>query len=115
MPQPPARRRVRPPRSPVPPAGPAGRASSLLQRAQLRPVPSTLLIPLAARAYGGRYFPWLDCHDAVAQALLTQLGADVNATPDMRAMVAGEAWQIVSIQPDVNTRRFVDVVLQRAV
>ena len=38
-----------------------------------------------------------------------------DLTPDMRAMVAGEAWQIVSIQPDVNKRRFVDVVLQRAV
>lgn len=37
-----------------------------------------------------------------------------DLTPDMRAMVSGEAWQIVSIQPDVNKRRFVDVVLQRA-
>lgn len=37
-----------------------------------------------------------------------------DLTPDMRAMVAGEAWQIVSIQPDVNKRRFVDVVLQMA-
>ena len=44
-----------------------------LQRAQLPPVPSTLLIPLAARAHGGRYFPWLDCHDAVAPALLARL------------------------------------------
>lgn len=98
MPQPPARRRVRPPRSPVPPAGPAGRASSLLQRAQLRPVPSTLLIPLAARAYGGRYFPWLDCHDAVAQALLTQLGADVNATLDDLPTVLNVLWRTRAIQ-----------------
>lgn len=37
-----------------------------------------------------------------------------DLTPDMRAMVAGEAWQIVSIQPDVNKRRFVDIVLERA-
>ena len=37
-----------------------------------------------------------------------------DLTPDMRAMVAGEAWQIVSIQPDVNKRRFVDLVLERA-
>ncbi len=35
-----------------------------------------------------------------------------DLTPDMRAMVAGEAWQIVSIQPDVNKRRFVDIVLE---
>ena len=36
-----------------------------------------------------------------------------DLTPDMRAMVAGEAWGIVSIQPDVNKRRFVDIVLER--
>lgn len=38
-----------------------------------------------------------------------------DLTPDMRAMVSGEAWGIVSIQPDVNKRRFVDVILERAV
>ena len=38
-----------------------------------------------------------------------------DLTTDMRVQVAGEAWQIVSIQPDVNKRRVVDVVLQRAV
>ena len=37
-----------------------------------------------------------------------------DLTPEMRAMVAGEAWGIVSIQPDVNKRRFVDLVLERA-
>lgn len=37
-----------------------------------------------------------------------------DLTPDMRAMVSGEAWQIVSIHPDVNRRRYVDVVLERA-
>ncbi len=37
-----------------------------------------------------------------------------DLTPDMRAMVAGEAWGIVSIQPDVNKRRFVDVLMERA-
>lgn len=98
MPQPPARRSVRPPRSPAPPAGPAGRASSLLQRAQLHPVPCTLLIPLAARAYGGRYFPWLDCHDAVAHALLTELGADVNATLDDLPTVLNVLWRTRAIK-----------------
>ena len=38
-----------------------------------------------------------------------------DLTPDMRVQVAGEAWQVVSIQPDVNRRRFVDVILERAV
>lgn len=37
---------------------------------QLPAVPSTLLIPLAARAAGPRQFPWLDCHDAHAADLL---------------------------------------------
>lgn len=39
-------------------------------------VPSTLLIPLAARAAGPQQFPWLDCHDAHAANLLHCL--DVN-------------------------------------
>ena len=38
-----------------------------------------------------------------------------DLTPDMRAMVADEAWGIVSIQPDVNKRRYVDVILKMAV
>lgn len=46
----------------------------LLERAQLHAVPSTLLIPLAARAHGGRYFAWLACHDAVATQLLAEPG-----------------------------------------
>ena len=74
MPQTPARRRVRPPRSPALHAAPASRPpTNLLQNAHLHPVPSTLLIPLAARAQGPRYFPWLDCRDAVAGALLQRL------------------------------------------
>ena len=39
----------------------------LLQRTCLQAVPSTLLIPLAARARGSRYFPWMACDDAVAK------------------------------------------------
>ena len=54
----------------------------LLERAHLHAVPSTLLIPLAARAHGGRYFAWLACQDAVATQLLAELGADINAYPD---------------------------------
>lgn len=79
VPQTPARRRVRPARSPVQQSAPSSRAASLLQRARLHPVPSTLLIPLVARARGARYFPWLDCRDAVAEELLQRLGADVEA------------------------------------
>ncbi|PUA98260.1 O-methyltransferase involved in polyketide biosynthesis [Acidovorax sp. 107] len=99
MPQSPARRRVRPPRSPAPPEGAAGCTASLQQRrAQLPPVPSTLLIPLAARAHGGRYFPWLDCHDAVAPALLAELGADVNGTLNDLHTVLHVLWRTRAIK-----------------
>jgi len=65
----------------------------LLDRAQLSAVPSTLLIPLAARAHGGRYFAWLACHDAVATQLLTQLGADINAYLDDLPTVLNVLWR----------------------
>lgn len=95
----PARRRVLPPGTAalcddrVP-----GPQASLFERAQLHPVPSTLLIPLAARAQGGRYFPWLDCHDTVAQALLTQLGADVSGTLDDLPTVLHVLWRTRAIK-----------------
>ena len=95
MPQSLARRRVvRPPRSAAPAEGATRCAVSLpLQRAQLPPVPSTLLIPLAARAHGGRYFPWLDCHDAVAPALLAQMDAEL---PERQRRSAG---MLVALRP----------------
>ena len=64
----------------------------------LAPVPSTLLIPLAARAHGGRYFPWLDCHDAVAAGLLQGLGADPHATLDDMATVVNVLWRTRAIK-----------------
>lgn len=36
-----------------------------------------------------------------------------DLTPDMRVLVAGEPWGIVSVQPDVNRRRFVDLIVER--
>lgn len=100
MPQTPARRRVRPPRSPVPHAAPASRppANNLLQSAHLHPVPSTLLIPLAARARGARYFPWLDCRDAVAGELLQRLGADVDALLDDLPTVFQVLWRTGAVK-----------------
>ena len=100
MPQSLARRRVvRPPRSAAPSEGATRCTVSLpLQRAQLPPVPSTLLIPLAARAHGGRYFPWLDCRDAVAPALLARLDADVNGTLDDLHTVLHVLWRTRAIQ-----------------
>ena len=37
-----------------------------------------------------------------------------DVTSDMRVQVAGEAWGIVNTQPDMNQRRFIDLVLERA-
>lgn len=36
-----------------------------------------------------------------------------DITPDLRVLVAGEPWGIVSVQPDVNRRRFVDLIVER--
>lgn len=36
-----------------------------------------------------------------------------DLTHDMRVLVAGEPWGIVSVQPDVNARRFVDLIVER--
>lgn len=91
MPQPRSRRRVRPPGAPRPGQG-------LLARADLPAVPSTLLIPLAARAHGGRYLPWLDCGDAVAARLLAQLGADATATLDDLPTVLNVLWRTRAIK-----------------
>lgn len=91
MPPPRSRRRVRPPGAPCP-------ADDLLARAQLPPVPGTLLIPLAARALGGRYFPWLECGDAVAARLFAQLGADATATLDDLPTVLNVLWRTQALK-----------------
>ena len=98
MPQTPAHRRVRSPRSTAPHADVGTATPSLLQSAHLHPVPSTLLIPLAARAQGPRYFPWLDCRDAVAGALLQRLGADVAALLDDLPTVFQVLWRTRAVQ-----------------
>lgn len=95
QPPPRARRRTRPP---VDPEGPDDEHGGLLARARLPAVPSTLLIPLAARAQGGRYLPWLDCGDAVAARLLAQLGADATATLDDLPTVLNVLWRTRAIK-----------------
>ncbi|MFN3437502.1 MAG: class I SAM-dependent methyltransferase [Acidovorax sp.] len=79
----------------------------LLERAQLHAVPSTLLIPLAARAHGGRYFAWLACQDAVATKLLAELGADVNAYLDDLPTVLNVLWRTRAIK-EVGRAFFAD-------
>lgn len=61
--------------------------------AALPAVPSTLLIPLAARARGDHYFPWLACGDAVAADLLERLGADVEAYLNDLPTVLNVLWR----------------------
>ncbi|WP_426305894.1 class I SAM-dependent methyltransferase [Acidovorax facilis] len=70
----------------------------LLQRAHLRAVPSTLLIPLAARARGSRYFPWLACNDVVATSLVERLGADVEPCLDDLPTVLNVLWRTRAIK-----------------
>lgn len=60
---------------------------------QLHAVPSTLLIPLAARAHGARLFPWLACADAEAERLLDCLGADVRSLMDDAPTVLNILWR----------------------
>lgn len=98
MPQTPAHRRFRSPRSTAPHADVATATPSLLQRAHLHPVPSTLLIPLAARALGARYFPWLDCRDAMAGELLQRLGADVDVLLDDLPTVFQVLWRTRAVK-----------------
>lgn len=56
-------------------------------------IPSTLLIPLAARAAGGSFFPSLACDDTQASRLLHRLGADVSAYLADRPTVLNVLWR----------------------
>lgn len=64
----------------------------------LPPVPSTLLIPLAARAEGGRCFPWLACQDQEAVHLLDCLGVDPAPYLVDRPTVLNVLWRTRVIQ-----------------
>lgn len=102
MPQPPPpsrRRRASPQEAPSAQREDCGTDQPcLLERARLPAVPSTLLIPLAARAHGGRYFAWLACHDAVATQLLAELGADVDTVLDDLPTVLNVLWRTRAIK-----------------
>lgn len=70
----------------------------LLEQARLHTVPSTLLIPLAARARGDGYFPWLACEDVAAPQVLDRLGANVDALLDDLPTVLNVLWRTRAIQ-----------------
>lgn len=100
QPSPPRTRRARPSGATAAPCADIvfHPAPGLVDSTQLHPVPSTLLIPLAARALGGRYFPWLECHDAVAADLLKRLDADVTATMHDLPTVLNVLWRTRAIK-----------------
>lgn len=66
--------------------------------APLHAVPSTLLIPLAARAEGDACFPAMACGDAVAARLLRRLGTDTRAFAADRPTVLNILWRTRHIQ-----------------
>lgn len=56
-------------------------------------VPSTLLVPLVARARGGSIFPWLDPHDTQAQQLLQNSHQAVDPLLQDCASVLNVLWR----------------------
>ncbi len=60
---------------------------------QLQAVRSTLLIPLVARAFGARCYPWLDCHDADAAHLLSCLQTEVAPLLQDRLVMLNVLWR----------------------
>jgi len=67
--------------------------SCLLRQARLQAVRSTLLIPLVARAFGARCYPWLDCHDADAAHLLSCLQTEVAPLLQDRLVMLNVLWR----------------------
>ncbi|MBS0293172.1 MAG: class I SAM-dependent methyltransferase [Proteobacteria bacterium] len=73
--------------------GPPLLTAEVPRRPPLHGVPSTLLIPLAARAAGDAYFPHLACDDAVAARQLRSLNVDVSAYLADRLTVLNILWR----------------------
>lgn len=68
-------------------------ADCRVRQTQLPAVPSTLLIPLAARAHGARLYPWLDCQDHDARHLLDCLQTDWRPMLQDRVAVLNVLWR----------------------
>lgn len=73
--------------------GPRSERPCGVSAASLHAVPSTLLIPLAARAGGGQGLPWLDCHDDHAAGLLDCLAVDARPYLADRTTVVNVLWR----------------------
>lgn len=61
-------------------------------------VPGTLLIPLAARAYGARFFPGWDAEDDHAAAQLQRCGVDVLNLDEDSATILNVLWRTALIK-----------------
>lgn len=64
-----------------------------VRQTRLEAVPGTLLIPLAARAYGAQLYPWLECADTQARHLLDCLGVDCAPLLQDRVAVLNVLWR----------------------
>lgn len=66
---------------------------SVVPRCALHAVPRTLLIPLAARAWGGERFPWLASADHDARRLLACVEPHARALLDDTIVVLNVLWR----------------------
>lgn len=74
--------------TPAPPGEPA-----VVTHCALHGVPSTLLVPLVARAWGGERFPWLACSDHDARRLLACLEPRARGLLDDWPVVLNVLWR----------------------
>lgn len=65
----------------------------VVRRCALHAVPGTLLVPLAARAWGGERFPWLACGDHEARRLLGCVEPQARAVLDDTPVVLNVLWR----------------------
>lgn len=72
---------------------PTPRTPVVVARCALHPVPRTLLLPLAARAYGGERFPWLACEDHEARRLLSCVQPEPRQVLEDTVLVLNVLWR----------------------
>ena len=82
------------------------REPKVVSRCALHAVPSTLLIPLAARAWGGERYPWLACGDHDARRLLSCVEPRAREVLDDPQVVLNVLWR-TRVLKEVAGRFFV--------
>lgn len=71
---------------------------AVVSRCALHAVPSTLLVPLVARAWGGERFPWLACGDHDAKRLLACVEPHARGLLDDAPVVLNVLWRTRVVQ-----------------